>query len=133
MNTCYLALGSNLKTAQRQLRQAIQHIKHLPHTRLCKIAPFYTNPAWGRKTQPIFCNTAVKIQTTLTPMALLKHCQAIELKQGRYRGVKYGARTIDIDIIFYQHQKVNTPELIIPHPHWETRDFVKIPLLAVLT
>ena len=133
MIIAYLSIGSNLQCPQRQLRLGIKLIRQLPKTYCLKIAPFYFNPAWGRKMQPQFCNTVVKIATTLSPQYLLSFCQAIETRQGRIRKVKWGARTLDIDILLYGNIRLKTPQLTIPHPYMNERDFVCIPLQALLT
>ncbi|MGQ3891055.1 2-amino-4-hydroxy-6-hydroxymethyldihydropteridine diphosphokinase [Legionella sp. CNM-4043-24] len=131
MIPCYLALGSNLKHPQRQLRRAMQHISAMPGTILLRTSSLYFNKAWGRKAQPDFYNAAVAIQTRLTPRQLLAHCQAIEQEQGRYRKVRWGARTLDIDILLYGQQRIGTHNLIIPHPGLMQRDFVLTPLLEI--
>lgn len=131
MTLCYLALGSNLGTPERQLRCAIQALRKNPYIRLIKCATFYHNKAWGRKMQPRFCNTVIAIHTTLTPEQLLTECQGLEKKQGRCRLVKWGARTLDIDILLYGSRKINTPRLTIPHPLMRFRDFVLIPLQEI--
>lgn len=131
MTLSYLALGSNLRTPQRQLHRAIQQLRKLPRTHVIRIAGFYTSKAWGRKIQPDFCNTVVAIHTSLTPARLLSECQAIEKAQGRIREVKWGARTLDIDIILFGAKKFTTSSLIIPHPQLLHRDFVLTPLLEI--
>lgn len=131
MTLCYLALGSNLGTPERQLRCAIQALRKHPQIQLIKYARLYRNKAWGRKMQPAFCNTVVAIQTTLTPEQLLKECQSLEKKQGRYRLVKWGARTLDIDILLYGCKAINKSHLVIPHPFMRLRDFVLIPLQEI--
>ncbi|MGQ3887759.1 2-amino-4-hydroxy-6-hydroxymethyldihydropteridine diphosphokinase [Legionella sp. CNM-1927-20] len=131
MIVCYLALGSNLNSPERQLRLAIKHLQALPHSYVIRVAPFYVNKAWGRKSQPNFCNTVVALLTTLPPEKLLIACQTIECKQGRVRRVKWGARTIDIDILLYGKQTIKKPFLMIPHPQLLYRDFVLNPLLKI--
>lgn len=131
MTLCYLGLGSNLNSPERQLRQAINALRQLPDTQLYKIANFYLSKAWGRKAQPHFCNTVVAIKTTMTPQRLLKHCQNIEYQQGRIRKVRWGARTLDIDILLYGSLELNNQTLQIPHPRLHERDFVFIPLLEI--
>lgn len=129
MITAYLALGSNLNNPSGQLHHAIQNLQRLlPYTYVLKVAPFFSNPAMGRRIQPHFYNTVVKIHTRLSPQQLLKHCQNLEKKQGRQRKIRWGARTLDIDIILYGNQHIKTPTLIIPHPLYQERDFVTIPL-----
>ena len=127
----YLALGSNLKTPSRQLYLAIYALRRTPGIQLLRIAPFYRNNAFGRKSQPNFCNTVVKIMTNLSPQQLLSRCQRIEKKQGRIRRTKWAARTLDIDILFYGTQLIKTYSLTIPHPELVKRDFVTIPLLQI--
>ena len=132
MNVVYLALGSNLQSPQRQLRLAMTALRCLPKTHVLAIAPLYYNPAHGRRAQPNFYNTVVKIVTTLTPYTLLEHCLQIEKNQGRARRIKWQARTIDIDIILYASRRIKTHNLQIPHIHLHERDFVAIPLAALL-
>lgn len=92
------------------------------------MARFYPNQAVGRKNQPLFFNTVIAITTTLPPTELLTRCLAIEKKQQRVRKIKWGARTLDIDILFYGQQVIKSKQLIIPHPRWQERDFVMKPL-----
>lgn len=132
MTISYLALGSNLRTPERQLRQAIQAIKGLPKSNILAVANFYKNPAMGRKTQPFFCNTVISIRTFLDLNRLLKECLAIENQQGRVRRIKNGARTLDIDILLYGMMQICTPDLTVPHPEMFSRDFVLVPLQELL-
>ena len=129
---CYLGLGSNLNSPERQLRRAILALSKLPYSQIVKVASFFRNPAWGRKAQPQFCNTVVAVQTRLTPQQLLRYCQKIEYQQGRIRKIKWGARTLDIDILFYGLKKIKTSTLEIPHPRIEERDFVVLPLQELM-
>ena len=128
MTLCLLGLGSNLKHPARQLRQAIQHLSQLPKTSLLQVAPFYRNPPWGKKTLPDYWNTVIVIQSNLTPQQLLTHCQAIETHQGRVRKMRYGARTLDIDILTFGARKLSSKALTLPHPHMHERAFVQVPL-----
>jgi 2-amino-4-hydroxy-6-hydroxymethyldihydropteridine diphosphokinase len=131
MTLCYLGLGSNLNSPERQLRKALEALRLLPQSNIIKVARIYHSKAWGRKAQPHFANTVVALNTILTPQRLLYLCQQIELKQGRIRKVRYGSRIIDIDILFYGEQTICSRTLIIPHPRIKERDFVIIPLLEV--
>lgn len=128
MTRCYLALGSNLKHPQRQLRQAIRRIGSLPGTVRLQSSSLYFNKAWGRKQQPDFYNAVVAIKTRLPPTRLLSCCQDLERKQGRRRKVLWGARTLDVDILLYGTRRVQKHDLIIPHPRMPQRDFVLKPL-----
>lgn len=128
MKTAYLSIGSNLNNPLRQCRLAIEHIKRLDCCTLTRVAPFYFNPMQGRKKQPDYVNTVVQIKTRLTPQQLLKAMQSLEKKQGRVRRTRWGARTLDIDIILYDNISMRHPKLIIPHPRYLDRDFVMTPL-----
>lgn len=131
-NLCFLALGSNLNAPERQLRIAIKALSRHPEIVVLKTAAFFDNQALGRKSQPDFCNTVVAIKTLQSPDRLLNTCQQIEDRQGRQRRVKWGARTLDIDILFYGERRIKTPDLHIPHPALLNRDFVLIPLKELL-
>jgi len=131
MTLCYLALGSNLANPQRQIRRAVEHIRSMPGTVLLKTSSLYFNKAWGRKTQPNFYNAVVAVRTRLTPRQLLDHCLAIERKQGRYRKVIWGARTLDIDVLLYGQRCVQEHDLHIPHRGLLQRDFVLTPLFEI--
>ena len=102
MIRCFLSLGSNLHHPYRQLHQALLALRRLPNSYLKSVATFYPNKAVGRKTQPLFVNTVVELYTKLPPARLLKMCQHIELQQQRLRLVRWGPRTLDIDILFRQ-------------------------------
>ncbi|WP_367605515.1 2-amino-4-hydroxy-6-hydroxymethyldihydropteridine diphosphokinase [Legionella sp. W05-934-2] len=128
MIDCYIALGSNLATPNRQIRTAIKHLKNLPHSHVIQVAPFYCNPAIGLKNQPKFINTVVHIKTRIMPLNLLALCQKIEKYQGRVRKRRWGARKIDVDLIIYGEKSMHHPKLTLPHPRYRERDFVRIPL-----
>ena len=131
MTLCYLGLGSNLNSPERQLRLALKALRLLPDSSIGKIASFYRSKAWGRRGMPNYCNTVVALNTRLNPQRLLSLCQQIEIKQGRLRKVRYGARTIDIDILLFGSLKFSSRTLTIPHPRIKERDFVLIPLLEI--
>lgn len=128
MNKCYLGLGSNQKSPERQIRQAINNIRSIPFTTVTQVSGFYWSKAWGLPRQQDFCNVVVEITTRLSPLILLNCCQNIELQQGRVRKKRWGPRTLDIDIILYNQQQINNHRLAIPHPHFHERDFVLKPL-----
>lgn len=131
MTVCYLSLGSNLDSPERQLHRAIDSLRSLKNSYLITIASFYPNIAWGLKKQPNFINTVICLFTRLPPHILLLKCQEIERKQKRYRHLRWGARTIDIDILFYGNRVINNSKLTIPHPRLLERDFVLIPLKEI--
>lgn len=129
---CYLGLGSNLNNPCRQITKAIQHISRIPGTDIIKTAPWYLSKAWGVIDQNDFVNTVAMVNTSLTPMALLKALKNIEYRlMQRQKNKKWHARIIDIDILIYGRVQLNRPQLTIPHPHLAQRCFVVEPLLSL--
>jgi len=133
MTTCYLALGSNLKSPRRQIHHALRNIRSIPETCLKKISPIYQSFPQGvtKRSQPVYFNAVVMIETSLPPMQLLHHCQKIENKQKRLRLKLWGARTMDIDVLLYGKRTLNLKHLTVPHPRMHERDFVLVPLLDI--
>lgn len=126
----YLSLGSNLGNRMAYLIQAISKLEiHLQV--VVDSSPFFESLPWGKLDQPLFLNCAVSFFTIHTPHELLNICQGIEKELQRNRAVHWGARTIDIDIIFYEEDEIHDKDLIIPHPFWSERGFVLLPLLAL--
>lgn len=126
----YLLLGSNLGDNAAHLANARQLIQSACGP-LLKASALYRTAAWGVTDQPDFLNQALLIQSALTPQALLQTILLIEQDIGRVRLQKWGARTIDIDIIFFDSLVVNSPELSIPHPEVQNRRFVLTPLAEI--
>ncbi len=131
MNLCYLGIGSNQRSPERQLRYAIELIRTIQATSVTQISRFHWTKAWGVTKQQNFCNAVIEVVTSLTPKQLLRACQQIEKQQGRVRKKRWGPRVIDIDILFYGNRSVHTHNLTIPHPHLFSRDFVMIPLKEI--
>ncbi|MEZ0121840.1 MAG: 2-amino-4-hydroxy-6-hydroxymethyldihydropteridine diphosphokinase [Candidatus Reddybacter sp.] len=127
----YLGLGSNLNSPPRQIKAALKAIAKLPGTRLECCAPWYQSIAIGPGSQPRYINTVAAIDTVLKPRTLLKALQGIEIQQGRKRIVRWGPRTLDIDILLYAKQTLNTRQLLIPHPRLGERNFVLYPLADI--
>ena len=133
MVICYLGIGSNLGNRRRHIKLAIQKLKKLKDTKVIKVSRLYeTNPVGGPASQGKFLNAALKIKTTLPPLNLLKSIQKIEQELGRIKTVRYGPRTIDLDILFYGKRVIRRKELKIPHQRVFQRQFVMRPLLEVL-
>ncbi|UCE00668.1 MAG: 2-amino-4-hydroxy-6-hydroxymethyldihydropteridine diphosphokinase [Chloroflexota bacterium] len=122
----YIALGSNLGDRAGNLRAAIKALE--PAVCPLKCSPVYETPPWGYLDQPKFLNQVVEAETDLSPMELLGLLKEIEGHIGRKKSVRYGPRLIDLDIILYNNEVINTPPLIIPHPHFAERSFVLLPL-----
>lgn len=133
MVTCYLGIGSNLGDRRGNIRKSVKKINSLKGTKIIKLSRMIeTNPVGGPKKQRKFLNAALKIETSLTPFNLLKNLKKIERELGRTKTVRWGPRTIDLDILFYSGSSVNTKSLLIPHPRVFQRDFVIRPLLEIL-
>lgn len=128
MNSVYIALGSNLKTPERMVRWALRAISALPHTHILRCAPFHKNPAIGRRGAPNFVNTVLYAETRLTPHQLMRALQRIEKQLGRVRKTPWGPRTIDCDLILYEDRTLAHPRLTLPHPRYQEREFVMLPL-----
>ena len=131
MNICYIGLGGNLNVPRRQLILAVRGLSALPRTIINKKSRVYCSPPWGFTAQPGFCNMVVELNTSLAPEKLLEYLQLIEHNQLRTRKIKWGPRTIDLDILLYGNLVINTSKLIIPHPHLLHRDFVLQPLKEI--
>ena len=133
MVDCYLGLGSNLRGPKRQLSRAIASLRTLPRSTIIQQSRVFHSLPIGVRAQPPYCNQVIAIQTTLPAHTLLRHCQSIEKKQQRIRKRRWGARTLDIDLLLYGQHVINTHDLMVPHPEMLKRDFVLIPLLEILT
>ena len=127
----YLGLGSNLADPQQQLSNAIQAISALPNTQLITCSPFYQSKPMGPVQQDDFINAVVKIITAMSALDLLDALQAIEAQQGRERLMRWGPRTLDLDILLYGQEIINQPRLTVPHPGLGERNFVLYPLADV--
>ncbi len=128
MNTTYLILGGNKGDKLNSLQNAIQLLAEQVGT-VIKRSDVYATKAWGNTDQPDFVNQAICIQTSLSATHLLKSILSIEQQLGRVRDAqKWMERTIDIDILFYNDEIINTPDLKIPHPFIQERKFVLIPM-----
>jgi len=133
MVICYLGIGSNLGDRNRNIKEAIKKINLLKDTQVMKISKIIeTKPVGGVPAQGDFLNAALKMQTRIPPLKLLKDLKKIEKGLGRTKSAKDGPRVIDLDILFYGDRIINTKELKIPHPRLFARDFVLKPLSEVI-
>ncbi|WP_062265371.1 2-amino-4-hydroxy-6-hydroxymethyldihydropteridine diphosphokinase [Endozoicomonas arenosclerae] len=131
MTTAYIALGSNLENPGLQLQRAVDDIDSLPEVELSGCSKLYISEPVGPEGQPDYCNAAVRIETTLEPLALLDAMQSIENAHGRVRTVRWGPRTLDLDIILYGNEVIESERLTIPHYQMHVRNFVLCPLLDI--
>ena len=132
MTLVYIALGSNLASPLEQVQAAIRALGDIPHSRVVNVSSFYRTPPLGPQDQPDYLNAAVALETTLAPDALLDHTQRIELQQGRTRKAeRWGPRTLDLDIMLFGEQVLNTPRLTVPHYDMKNRGFMLWPLFEI--
>lgn len=130
MNSVFLLLGSNMGERSSFLQQAVTGIKQKVGE-VIKASAVYETQAWGKTNEADYLNQVLLVQTILQPQALLNSVLQIELNLGRKREEKWGARTIDIDILFYNDAIVNEPGLLIPHPELQNRRFTLEPLAEI--
>ncbi|WP_419534500.1 2-amino-4-hydroxy-6-hydroxymethyldihydropteridine diphosphokinase [Endozoicomonas sp.] len=129
--TAYVALGSNLEQPELQLQRAVDHIDSAPHIAVSACSRLYRSDPVGPPGQPDYCNAVVAVNTTLEPIQLLDALQSIENAHGRVRSVRWGPRTLDLDIILFGDQTIESERLTIPHYQMHVRNFVLCPLLDV--
>ena len=122
-----LSIGSNIGDREANIAFAEERLLACPYIRDLKKASLYETEPVGYTDQPDFLNTCVSFFTSLSPEALLDLTSGIENDCKRVRTVRWGPRTLDIDIIFYGNEKIDTPRLTIPHPRWKERAFVIVP------
>lgn len=130
--TAYIGLGSNLADPLHQLNSARAAIAALPAVTELGFSSFYHSPPMGPQDQPDYVNAVMAIATDLPALALLQHLQTIEQQQGRVRlGTRWGARTLDLDLLLYGDKTLNFPDLIVPHVGIAERAFVLYPLREI--
>jgi 2-amino-4-hydroxy-6-hydroxymethyldihydropteridine diphosphokinase len=130
-----IGLGGNLGDAATTLRAAQEILDGLPGTNLLRASRLYRTPAWGKTEQPDFINAAALLETQLSARELLDGLLAIEREFGRTRAVdgsdRWGARTLDLDLLLYGDAKIDEPGLHVPHPHLHERAFALLPLVEI--
>ena len=126
----YLSLGSNLGDREKYLRESISRLQDLGVIR--QVSAFYeTQPVEVQSEQPWFLNGVLAMETELLPLEFLRRMLAVEQSMGRIRTEPKGPRTIDIDIVFFGNDVLDTPELTVPHPAMHQRRFVLEPLAEI--
>jgi len=139
MALAYIGLGSNLSDtvagqeldSRAQLNLAIDSLSAHPHILVSKRSSFYQTPAIGPGEQPNYINAVAQLDSQLAPLDLLDLLQSIENQQGRVRTVRWGARTLDLDILLYDQLIENSERLTVPHPRMHERGFVLAPLSEI--
>ena len=130
MSVAIVAVGSNIPDRLKNIVAAIELLA--PLGKISAMSAIYETPPVGYENQAHFLNGALALETKIPPYGLLQKMQKIELSLGRVREIKNGPRTVDLDLIFCDGDKINSQELTLPHPRWSERDFVITPLLDLL-
>ncbi|WP_444887084.1 2-amino-4-hydroxy-6-hydroxymethyldihydropteridine diphosphokinase [Microbulbifer sp. JMSA008] len=128
MEKVFIGLGSNLSEPQKQLRSALAAMEEIPDCRLLRCSSFYHSAPIGPGEQPDYVNAVVELECALTPIELLDQLQTIEQAHGRERSVRWGARTLDLDVLLFGEQQLDETRLQVPHPRMAERNFVLQPL-----
>ena len=127
----YIGLGSNLKDPKLQIETALNALNEQDGILVTKISSFYESKPLLDMPGPNYINVVCKVNTSLSAIDLLDVCQQIEDTQKRVRKVKWGSRTIDLDILLYEQQVISSERLSIPHPEMIDRAFVMVPLYEI--
>ena len=127
----YIGVGSNLSQPLTQVNSAVQHISTMAQTQVIKTSSWYSNPPLGPRDQPDYVNGVVAINTELSPIQLLDALQTIENQHGRVRSRKWGERTLDLDILLYGSETIESERLTVPHREMQNRVFVIKPLFDI--
>ncbi|OKP96199.1 2-amino-4-hydroxy-6-hydroxymethyldihydropteridine diphosphokinase [Paenibacillus sp. P46E] len=128
----YIALGANLGDREGSLKAALKRLNQHEQIEVTRCSHVYETEPVGYLDQPQFLNMAAALRTTLAPEELLQEMLSIESQLGRVRDVRYGPRTVDLDLLWMENQHFDTPELTLPHPRMQERAFVLIPLSDVV-
>lgn len=131
MAKAYLSLGSNIGDKKENLDKAIELLESHDEIEVTRLSSYYETEPVGYKEQDWFLNIVVEINTSLSPYSLLEYCNIIEQKLKRKRIVRWGPRTIDVDILLYENYISTDERLTIPHPRMIERAFVMIPLYEI--
>ena len=128
MINVFVGLGSNLDEPLLQLKTAINNLKKINKTELLDVSHYYLSEPMGPQDQPDYINAVAKLSTSLSAEHMLDELQRIENNQGRCRTQRWGARTLDLDMLLYGNEVINSERLIVPHYGIKDRNFVLYPL-----
>ncbi|WP_280548905.1 2-amino-4-hydroxy-6-hydroxymethyldihydropteridine diphosphokinase [Halomonas sp. 11-S5] len=124
----WIGLGSNLDGPREHVERALGELDRLPLTRRIAASRLYASAPLGPADQPDYINAVALLATRLSPLALLDQLQALEQRHGRVRRRRWGPRTLDLDLLLFDDQRVTLPRLTLPHPEMARRAFVLVPL-----
>ncbi|MDF2182304.1 2-amino-4-hydroxy-6-hydroxymethyldihydropteridine diphosphokinase [Neptuniibacter sp. CAU 1671] len=128
---CYIGLGSNLDQPVQHVQCALEELALLPNTVLLQHSSLYSSTPVGPQDQPDFINAVAALSTRLSPDALLDELQALEQAHQRVRERHWGPRTLDLDLLLYGNEVIDTDRLKVPHPYMTERNFVLYPLAEI--
>jgi len=131
MLTAYIGLGANLDRPKQQVVDAISALSNHPKIRVISQSHLYGSKAIGPGVQGDYCNACIKVESELSAAELLQTLHGIEADFGRERIIRWGARTLDLDLLIVEGVESNLPELMLPHPRISERNFVVYPLLDI--
>lgn len=131
MNTAYLALGSNLGERRDHLAGALTQLQATGVVEITRLSSVYETAPVGIRDQPDFFNLVTEVRTTLSPEALLERCLQVEANLGRVRRERWGPRTIDLDVLWFNGISLSSSSLTLPHPRMIERAFVLAPLAEI--
>ena len=127
----FIGLGSNLGDPQGKVREGFTALADLPQTQLAAESSLYRSVPVGNADQPDFVNAVARLSTDLAPQTLLKSLLSIEQRYGRERSIRNAPRTLDLDLLLYDAERIDEPGLVVPHPRMHERAFVLAPLLEI--
>lgn len=131
MNTAYISIGSNIGDRLHHLKESVRILHSHERIEVAKVSSIYETAPVGYTDQADFLNLVVGIGTSLNPFELLAACQEIENVLGRVRDIRWGPRTVDLDILLYNKDNIEAENLLVPHPRMGERAFVLVPLLEI--
>lgn len=131
MNVVYLSIGTNIGQRLQNLQEAVKLLCEHPAIEVVRVSSIYETDPVGFVDQDAFLNIAVKGKTTLSAAELLVACQSVESELGRVRLIRWGPRNIDLDILLFNHENIETESLIVPHERMYERAFVLVPLIEI--
>jgi len=131
LNAAYISIGSNIGDRLNHLTEAVRALHSNKEVNIHDVSSIYETVPVGYTDQADFLNLVIHLKTNLVAQELLSVCQGIEKGQGRVRDIRWGPRTVDLDILLYNQDTIETANLLIPHPRMHERAFVLIPLLEI--
>lgn len=131
MTLAYVGLGANLGQPRQQLLAALEDLGRIPQTRVTARSSLYRSAPIGYPDQPDYVNAVARLETGLRPEELFAHLQEIERGHGRKRSFRNAPRSLDLDLLLYGGERIDTPALTVPHPRMHERAFVLVPLLEL--